>query len=127
MWNEPSREQFDEIPKLYATENTPLEDKLIYLHFFIADSDWYIAEYDGQDIFWGFAILGGDYINAEWGYISFNEMKEINTHGLEIDCDLYWRIRPAREVDKIVKAHPNWQEQGKEIYLDQNPTKKGGD
>jgi hypothetical protein len=35
MWNELSREQLDKIPRLYDTEDTPLKDKLIYLHFFI--------------------------------------------------------------------------------------------
>ena len=35
MWNEPSKERLAKIPKLYETENIPLPDKLIYLHFFI--------------------------------------------------------------------------------------------
>ena len=75
-------------PGSNATEKTPLQDKLIYLHFFIAGCDWYIAEYDGNDLFWGFAILHEDYFNAEWGYIPMSELKEINIHGLEIDNDL---------------------------------------
>ena len=112
MWNEPNQGKLAKIPRLYATENVPLQDKIIYLHFFIGACDWYISEFDGQDIFWGFAILGGDFQNAEWGYISFSELKEINVHGVEIDCDLYWQIRPAREVDKIIKAHSHWPSQG---------------
>ncbi len=28
MWNEPSKERLGKIPKLYATENTPLPDTL---------------------------------------------------------------------------------------------------
>ena len=50
MWNEPPTDQLASVPKLYATENTPLEDKLIYLHFFICGCDWYIAEFDGEEI-----------------------------------------------------------------------------
>ena len=111
MWNEPTTDQLAQIPRLYATDGTPLQDKLIYLHFFIGNSDWYIAEYDGQHIFWGFAILNQDYFNAEWGYIPFNELKEIKIADLfEVDCDLYWRIRPARKVDKILKCHHHWLE-----------------
>jgi len=64
MWNQPTRQRLAKIPKLYETENIPLKDKLIYLHFFIGDCDWYIAEFDG-DLFWGFAILNGDYEMAE--------------------------------------------------------------
>ncbi len=103
MWNEPSKERLAKIPKLYETENVPLLDKLIYLHFFIAGCDWYITEYDGDDLFWGYAILH-DYTNAEWGYISFSELKAIKIAGwLEVDCETEesWKIRKASEVKKI--------------------------
>ncbi len=57
MWNTPTKKRLSKIPKLYETEGVALKDKLIYLHFFIGDCDWYIAEYDGEDLFWGYAIL----------------------------------------------------------------------
>ncbi len=104
MWNEPSKERLAKIPKLYETENIPLADKLIYLHIFIAACDWYIAEYDDKDLFWGYAILNGDYVNAEWGYISFSELKAIKINRwLEVDCETResWKIRKASEVKKI--------------------------
>lgn len=108
MWNTPSKEILETIPRLYETEHIPLYDKVIHLHFFIGSCDWYIAEFDGEDLFWGFAILNNDYINAEWGYISFNELKSINIRGFEIDCDLYWKVRRSCEVDKIKKASGMW-------------------
>ena len=102
MWNEPTKEQLAKIPRLYETEDIPLKDKLIYLHFFIGGCDWFIAEYDGEDLFWGYAILNGDLLNAEWGYISFTEMKEVKIRGwLEIDRDINWQIRKASEIDLI--------------------------
>jgi len=103
MWNEPSKERLNKIPGLYETETIPLKDKLIHLHFFIGECDWFIAEYDGRDIFFGYAILGNDMINAEWGYVSFKEMKDIKVSWLEIDCETEdtWRIRKAAEIDKI--------------------------
>ena len=106
MWNIPSKERLAKIPKLYETENIPLKDKLIYLHFFIGGCDWYIAEYDG-DLFWGFVILNNDFQNAEWGYISFRELKEIKMDGwLEIDCEIeeVWQVCKASEIEKIKKA-----------------------
>lgn len=105
MWNEPNRERLEKIPKLYETENIPLPDKLIYLHFFIGSCDWYIAEFDGQDTFFGFACLG-DPSNAEWGYVSFQELKEIQVQGIEIDCELenIWKIKKAREIELIRKV-----------------------
>ena len=108
MWNIPTMTRLSKIPKLYETEIIPLQDKLIYLHFFIGGCDWYIAEYDGDDLFWGFAILNSDFQNAEWGYISLSELKSIKVGGwLEIDCELeeFWKVRKASEIEKIRKAH----------------------
>jgi len=108
MWNVPNKERLAKIPKLYETENVPSKDKLIYLHFFVGGCDWYISEFDGEDLFWGFAILNNDFQNAEWGYISFGELKSIKIDGwLEIDCELeeFWQVRRAIEIDKIRIAH----------------------
>lgn len=104
MWNEPSTERLEKIPRLYETENVPVREKLIHLHFFIGGSDWYIAEFDGKDVFWGFAILNNDYEMAEWGYVSFSELKCIKVDGwLEIDCELeeYWKVCRASDIEKI--------------------------
>jgi hypothetical protein len=102
MWNIPIQEELDRIPRLYQTEDIPLKDKLIHLHFFIGSCNWFIAEYDGEDLFWGYACLNGDHLNAEWGYISFIELKDVKVHGwLEIDRDINWQIRKASEIDLI--------------------------
>ena len=100
MWNIPCKELLDKIPRLYQTEETPLAEKIIHLHFFIGGCDWFIAEYDGDDLFWGFANLN-DEQNAEWGYTSFSELKSFSINGVEVDCDLYWKVRPAKQVPLI--------------------------
>ncbi len=103
MWNEPSAERLARIPRLFETENVPLKDKLVYLHFFIGSADWYICEYDGEDIFFGYADLG-DPEMAEWGYISLSELKQIKLKGwLEVDCgkEEFWTIKKASEIEKI--------------------------
>ncbi|MBV5327062.1 MAG: hypothetical protein JZU65_05400 [Chlorobium sp.] len=106
MWNTPTSGRLAKIPKLHETESVSLLDKLIHLHFFIGSHDWFIAEYDGQDTFWGFAILSGDYQNAEWGYVSFSELQSISFKGVEIDCELeeFWEVRPASQVTSIAMA-----------------------
>ena len=104
MWNIPTRQRLARIPKLYETEHVPLKDKLIHLHFFIGGCDWFIAEYDGDDLFFAFAILNNDYEMAEWGYVSFRELKSIKVQGwLEIDCELedFWQVKRAVEIEKI--------------------------
>lgn len=112
MWNKPSRARLDKIPRLYTTENVPLQDKLIHLHFFIAGSDWYVCEFDGQDIFWGYAILNGDFEMAEWGYFRFSELREISVCGIEVDCELkkHFSIKKASVIDKIRKGN-GWNEE----------------
>jgi len=107
----PSEERLAKIPGLYETEHMPLKEKPIHLHFFIGGCDWYIAEVDG-DLFWGFAILNSDYEMAEWGYVSFSELKELKVNGwLEVDCEIEdaWRVRKASEIEKIRLAH-GWAE-----------------
>ena len=52
----------------------------------------------------GFAILNEDYQNAEWGYIDYNELLELNVRGFEIERDLYWKPKKAGLIEKIVKG-----------------------
>ena len=90
---------------LYETEKIAAENKIIYLHFFIGGCDWYVAEYSPNDrLFFGYAILNNDLLNSEWGYVHYDELREINVRGIEVDRDLYWKVRPAKEIEKIVQA-----------------------
>ncbi len=116
MWNEPTEVELAKIPRLYETEDVPVKDKIIWMHFFIGNSDWFIAEYDGEDTFFGFVCLNGWKDCAEWGYISFKELRElkvkqpIGINGqralipLEVEGDLYWTPKKASEVLWIVKC-----------------------
>jgi hypothetical protein len=102
MWNEPTPNELSSIPRLYETEGISLKDKLIHLHFFIGGCDWFISEYDGEDLFWGYAILNNDYEMAEWGYNSFEELKKIRIPpGIEIDCEIITPPRKASQIDRI--------------------------
>lgn len=101
MWNTPSEQKLARIPRLYETESIPLLEKTVYLHFFIGGCDWYIVEYDGDDLFFGYAILNGDMVNAEWGYVSFHELRSIKIGFAEVDCDLHWQPVPAKQVPLI--------------------------
>lgn len=101
MWNEPTKEQLAKLPKLYETEKVQLKDKPIYIHLFIGGSDWFICEYDGEDLFFGYAILG-DNTFGEWGYMSFMELKQIMVQpGIEVDCELFDPPLKASEIEEI--------------------------
>lgn len=100
MWNEPTEKDLVALPRIYETESIALDEKIIHMHFFIGACDWYAAEYDGEDKFFGYVILNGDLDCAEWGYFSLEELKSINVKGFEIDRDLYWKTLSFAEVMK---------------------------
>lgn len=102
----------DGMPKTYGTEKQKANDKIIYLHYFGGGSDFYIVEKDSEPEqlqAYGYTILNGDLQNAEWGYISIDEIKSIGTgiragritHGIEID--FYWTPKTFGEVMGEVK------------------------
>jgi hypothetical protein len=112
MWNKPSSEELSKLPPFYSTEEVPLKEKMIHMHFFIGGCDWYAAEYSPEEkIFFGFAILNGDLDNAEWGYFSLQELCDLKVKFLEVDRDLYWKPKKAIEIDKIVLAQ-GWEIKG---------------
>ncbi len=105
MWNKPTDKELESIPELYSTENIQLQDKIIYMHFFISGCDWYACEYDSKDqIFFGFVILNDDYEMAEWGYFSLKELCELKVSFVEVDRDLYFPPAKAIEIERIRKA-----------------------
>ena len=116
MFNPPTDTELAKVPRLYETENVPTKDKIIWMHFFIGNSDWFIAEFDGKDTFFGFACLNGWTDLAEWGYISYKELKELKVEApvsingqralipLEVDRDLYWITKKASDVLLIVRC-----------------------
>lgn len=67
------------IPRLYETQDTPAEEKIIYRKYEVAALGffWLIAELDErQGLAFGYANLNDDEM-AEWGYISLAELTSI--------------------------------------------------
>ena len=106
MWFEPSKERLDAIPKLYETEQIPSEEKIMHLYFHLGKSHWFVCEYDGEDKFFGFAVLNNDYINAEWGYCSYSELKEMKIGYIEVECEdpKCFKPTPAKQIDIICRC-----------------------
>jgi hypothetical protein len=76
-----------EIERMPATfeQDGKGDNAIAALHYFNACSDWYILEKDvdgGIQQAFGYAILNGDFENAELGYIS---IAELVAHGVELD------------------------------------------
>ncbi|MEL6837144.1 MAG: helicase-related protein [Bacteroidota bacterium] len=95
---DPLLSQIKSIPKLYATESVPAAEKIIYAHFFYAQSDWYIAEYDPKNNrAFGYAILNGDEQMAEWRYIAIEELSQAK----RVELDFNWEPKPFAEIVKL--------------------------
>lgn len=64
------------IPGLYKTEETKIPDKIAHIRLADTGSNWqwYVIEFDGNDICWGL-VWGHE---VEYGYFSLTEMEEIN-------------------------------------------------
>lgn len=96
--NEKSKET---IPKLYATENTPLEKKIIHQRYEIREIGfyWLVAELDKKkNLAFGYANLNNDDF-AEWGYIDIDELL---VNGAELDNE--WKPCSYREAtERITK------------------------
>jgi hypothetical protein len=96
-------ENIADIPALYSTEEVALRDKVIHLHYFLGDCDWYIAELDpATGLAFGYAILHGDEYGAEWGYSSTVEMESLKLSIGDFDTiverDLDWQAKSFSEI-----------------------------
>ena len=124
MLNELSPDILSRLPSLYATESTSPDETIIQAHFFLGNCDWFAAEFDGEDTFFGFVCLG-DPEMAEWGYFSLSELKSVevaipvydhctgepacnagSTTGrrigaipVSVEWDSYWKPKPFGKIE----------------------------
>jgi hypothetical protein len=78
----------EKMPHTYQTEEEKADEHIVYLHYFRGGSDWYVIEKDKEPVQYqafGYAILNGDTINAEWGYINIVELIQNN-----VELDFYF-------------------------------------
>lgn len=103
------------MPSIGQTEEVSLEEKIAYLRYFYADSVWYILEKDSeadQLQAFGYAILNGDFMYSELGYINVEELKDSN----KVELDFHF-IPKKLVVALAEEGHPEYLE-----YLDANPS-----
>lgn len=93
------------IPVTYNTEDIETADKVLHLHYFKGGVDAWIVERDVGDTpeqdglgpqlqaFGKITVMGGGWRDAEWGYISIQELIE---NGVELD--FYWEAKTVKEM-----------------------------
>ena len=87
-----------EIPALYSTEETKLEDKICHVKFFnpVGSWTWYACEFDPETgIFFGW--VDGDF--PEWGNFALEELESVKLRfGLSIERDKFFTPKPMKEI-----------------------------
>lgn len=87
----------EKLPKLYTTENIPLEEKVAVVKYFTPWTNWtwYGVEFDGKDRFFGLV----DGFEREWGYFSLSELESITgVGGLKIERDRYFEPTKIKDL-----------------------------
>jgi len=64
------------LPPLYATEETPILDKMVYAKFFdpYTPWTWFVCEYDPKERSCFGYVIGQE---KEWGYFSLTELESL--------------------------------------------------
>ena len=100
------------LPKLYSTEDVLLKEKFAWIKFFDPCGAYtaYIVEGEEQldeegnvedFLMWGWATFG-DSNNAEFGYISLNELQSVKGRlNLGIERDLWFSKTKLKDIPEI--------------------------
>ena len=95
------QELVEQIPGLYETEDTPLEDKVVFTHYFCGAADWYVCELDQEtgEMF-GHCDLGLG--SPEWGYVRIQDLAELRGQfGLPVERELDFTPKTVRELGLV--------------------------
>ena len=103
MWSKPTLKELEKIPVYGTYAETPTLEITVHMKFFFAGSTWWIYEWDREDVFFGFAILNGDMICAEFGTVAFSELCEFSLNGFEIDRDTSWVPTKIKDIPELMK------------------------
>lgn len=87
IWNKPTKLQLEKIPDAYSQEN--VQDKKIYMKFFMGGWTWYIAEIDHKNWDTMFCYVISPMSSGEWGYTSLRELMSIKSGYMEVDRELH--------------------------------------
>jgi hypothetical protein len=101
----------------YNSQDKKGKEAVAYLHYFYGGSDWYVTEKDTHPYCYGFAILNGDMMNAEFGSMSFDEF----IRNGKVELDFHWEPNTINEA--LGKKSTGF-EKREEVELAENISKK---
>lgn len=96
----PPKSQMGTIPTYDELADTPLNELMVFAHYFVGGNDWWIVSIDNDGIAYGYACLN-DPMCAEWGssYLPELEALRAKPHGSVVERDCYWTPTRVGELD----------------------------
>lgn len=97
----PRKQDVENTPALYATEETPTAEKVVTMKLFSPYNnwEWYIVELDPERNL-AFGYTKGQF--GEWGYIDLNELKRLRVFGGRlpaVEQDVHFTPAPFGELE----------------------------
>src|SRR5258707_866558 len=100
----PPKTVLAKIPALYETENIKSPDKMVWIHYFTSNADWYLCEVgenEGQ-------LLGYNYCRpannpgGSWGYADLAELEELSVLNgrVIVERDKWWTPCKFSEITR---------------------------
>ena len=107
MLNRPTESELLKLAGIKIDKNTPLEHRVIHMHFFLDGHDWYLAEYDPQRRrFFGYWVPNQDYQRARWDFFGLDELDQMrNGTNAQLVRNPHWKPKRAIDVDRIRDAY----------------------
>ena len=87
------------LPALYVTENDP--DAKAVLKLFLPGTrwTWYVSEFDGDDLLYGYVLSGLERRFDECGYSSLSELESLRgPYGFNVERDRAFRLTMLRDI-----------------------------
>jgi len=110
MINRPNESELLKLAQNKIHKNTPLEERVMHMHFFLDGHDWYLSEYDPLSrTFFGYVVPQDQYHKAGWSRFSIDDLYQMRGHkNRRVTRNTDWIPRRAMEIDRIRDAHA-WQ------------------
>ncbi len=104
------------MPQTYGQDGMG-DEAIVYLHYFMGGSDWYITEKDMEDEqlqAFGLADLGG---GSELGYISIQELIDSG-----VELDFYWEPKTIGEIKDSENKEDDESDSESSVQVQEEPS-----
>ena len=105
------------IPALYATEGTPMADKVVHLHYFAGGWDWHLVELDPEQGLAFGRVSSPMCPDGEWGYVDLAELAVgtvVHLSALKLPAGVEvpeLKLGPDHDVAVVVAKHARGEEE----------------